>query len=137
MKVCDTVRKETLRVALGVLIGDVIMLGVFWGLKKLEYTVLLGTLLGTAAAVGNFFLMGLAVQKAMNDPDHAKRIVQRSYTMRMIVMAAILIVGFVLPYFHRIALVIPFLLPSLTIQAMRLLGLYKPDEEGGNAANES
>ena len=133
MKICETVRKETVRIALGVLIGDAIMLGVFVALGKLNYTVLLGALLGSIAAVGNFFSMGLAVQKAMNDPDNAKRIVQRSYTMRMIAMAAILIVGFVLPWFHRIALVIPFLLPSLTIQAMRLLGLYKPTEEGGAA----
>ena len=131
MKVCDAVRKETGRVALGVLIGDAIMLAVFFALHKIDYTVLLGALLGTAAAIGNFFIMGLAVQKAMSDPDHAKRIVQRSYALRMIAMAAVLIVGFVLPYFHRIALVIPFLLPALTIQAMRLLGLYKPDEKGG------
>lgn len=131
MKVCDTVRKETIRVALGVLIGDAVMLAIFFALHKLDYTVLLGALLGTVAAVGNFFMMGLAVQRALNDPDHAKRIVQRSYTLRMIAMAAVLIVGFVLPWFHRIALVVPFLLPSLTIQAMRLLGLYKPDEEGG------
>ena len=131
MKACDTVRKETIRVALGVLIGDVVMLAIFFALRKLDLTVIFGALLGTAAAVGNFFAMGLAVQKALNDPDNAKRIVQRSYTLRMIAVAAILIVGFVLPYFHRIALVIPFLLPSLTIHAMRLLGLYKPDEEGG------
>jgi len=137
MKVCKTVRKETFRVALGVLIGDAIMLGVFFALGKLDHTVLFGALLGTVAAVGNFFMMGLAVQKAMNDPDHAKRIVQRSYTLRMIAMAAVLIVGFVLPWFDRIALVIPFLLPSLAIQAMRLLGLYKPNEEGGNASDES
>ena len=131
MKVCETVRKETVRVAIGVLIGDAIMLAIFFALHKLNYAVLLGALLGTVAAVGNFFMMGLAVQRALNDPDNAKRMVQRSYTLRMIAMAAVLIVGFVLPWFHRIALVIPFLLPAVSIHAMRLLGLYKPDEEGG------
>ena len=137
MKVSSAVWKETVHVAAGVLIGDLIMLAVFFALKKLDYTVLLGALLGSVAAIGNFFVMGLSIQKAMDDPDNAKKLVQRSYTLRMIAMAAIMIVGFVLPWFHKVAVVIPILLPGITIQAMRLLGLYKPEQEGGEQTDEA
>lgn len=137
MKIHQTVLKETGHVALGVLIGDAVMLAIFFALKKLDHTVLFGALLGSAAAVGNFFVMGLAVQKAMADPDHARKIVQRSYTLRMIAMAGVMILGFVLPWFDKVAVVIPFLLPGLTIQLMRLFGAFKPQEKGGVENHES
>ena len=56
------------------------------------------------------------------------------YSSTILLLILVLIVGFVLPWFHRIALVIPFLLPALAIHAMRLLGLYKSTEEGGEQA---
>lgn len=137
MKVSSEVSKETMHISIGVLIGDALMLLAFFALKKLDHTVLLGALLGSVAAVGNFFIMGLSIQKAMNDPDNAKRLVQRSYALRMIAMVAIMIVGFVLPWFHKVAVVVPVLLPGLTIQAMRILGLYKPEQEGGGQSDET
>ena len=131
MKISPSVLKETGHIALGVLIGDAVMVAVFALLGRLDYTVLLGALLGSAGAIGNFFLMGLSCQRAMNNPDQAKAMVQRSYTLRMLAMIVVRIVGFVAPCFHVVAVVIPFLLPSITIHAMRLLGLYKPGEKGG------
>lgn len=131
MKINPTIIKETGRVALGVVVGDVIMLAVFFFLKKLDHTVLLGALLGSLSAVGNFFVMGLMVQKALNDPDRTKFIVQRSYTLRMLAMVCVMILGFAAPCFHVVAVVVPFLMPGAAIQMMRLLGLYKPQKEGG------
>lgn len=133
MKIDPTIIKETGRVAIGVAIGDLILLTVFCLLKKLDYTVVLGALLGSAAAVGNFFAMGLGVQKALKDPERAKFLVQRSYTLRMLAMIAVMIIGFVLPCFHVVAVLVPFLLPGASIHVMRLLGLYKPQKEGGDA----
>ena len=131
MKINPTILKETGHVAVGVLIGDALMIAVFALLHKLDHTVFLGALLGSAAAVGNFFVMGLMIQKALDDPDRTKAIVQRSYTMRMLAMVVVMIVGFAAPCFHVVAVVVPFLLPGLTIQAMRLLGMYKPEKKGG------
>ena len=133
MKIGKTVLKETGRVAVGVLIGDLIMLAVFFLLKKLDTTVLLGALLGSAAAVGNFFAMGLGLQKALDDPERTKFLVQRSYTLRMLAMIAVMIVGFVLPWFHVVAVLVPFLLPGVSIHVMRLLGLYQPEKKGDDA----
>lgn len=133
MKISPAILKETGHVALGVAVGDLVMLAVFFLLKKLDYTVWLGTLLGSAAAVCNFFAMGLAVQKALNDTERTKFIIQRSYTLRMLAMIVVMIIGFAAPCFHVVAVLVPFLLPGVTIQVMRLLGLYKPEEKGGKA----
>lgn len=133
MKISPAVLKETGRVAVGVLIADLVMLAVFFLLKKFDITVALGALLGSAAAIGNFFAMGLGLQKALDDPERTKFLVQRSYTLRMLGMVAVMIVGFVLPCFHVVAVLVPFLFPGLSIHVMRLLGLYRPETKGGDA----
>ena len=142
MKIQPTVRQETVRIAKGTCILSFVMLIVFALLKKLDYTVLLGALLGTATAVGNFFLLGLSVQKAADtmkgvemppEPEEdedgeeqpaapmppeiaqAKQKMQLSYTGRMILMAAVGILGLTLPCFHAVATVLPLLFPRMII----------------------
>ena len=131
MKLSPSMKKETGHIALGVLLGDILMIVVFALLKRLDYTVFLGAALGSAAAIGNFLLMGLNLQKAMNNPDRAKLLVQKSYTQRMLAMVGVMIIGFAAPCFHVVAVVVPFLLPGVTIKVMQLLGLYQPEEKGG------
>lgn len=131
MKLAPSIKKETGHITLGVLAGDAVMLAVFALLKRLDTTVWLGTLLGSAGAIGNFLLMALNLQKAMNDSDRAKFLVQKSYTLRMLGMVAVMIVGFVAPCFHVVAVVVPFLLPSVTIKVMQLLGMFRSENKGG------
>lgn len=131
MKISPAIKKETGHIALGVLIGDVVMLAVFLLLKRMDYTVILGALLGSAAAIGNFLFMGLGCQKAMEDPDRAALIVRRSYSRRMLGMVVVMIIGYAVQIFHVVAVVLPFLMPSITIKVMQLLGLYHPKEKGG------
>ena len=131
MKISPAIKKETGHIALGVLIGDIVMLAVFLLLKRMDYTVILGTLLGSAAAILNFFFMGYGCQKAMNDPDRAQLIVKRSYSRRMLGMVVVMIIGFSVPHFQIVAVVIPFLMPSTTIKVMQLLGIFNPKEKGG------
>ena len=131
MKISPAIKKETGHIALGVLIGDVVMLAVFLLLKRMDYTVILGAMLGSTAAILNFLFMGLGCQKAMDDPDRAQLIVKRSYSRRMLGMVVVMIVGFSAPYFHVVAVVLPFLMPSITIKVMQLLGMYHPKEKGG------
>ena len=131
MKLAPSIKKETGHIALGVLIGDAVMLAVFALLKRLDYTVVLGAALGSAAAILNFLFMAMNLQKAMDDPDRAKLLVQKSYTQRMLGLVVVMIIGFAAPCFHVVAVVIPFLLPSVTIKVMQLLGMYNPKEKGG------
>ena len=130
MKISETIKKETVHIAIGVLLGDAVMLLVFALLRKLDLTVVLGAALGSVAAVLNFFVMGISVQRALDCPEKAKAMVQRSYTWRMLAMAGILVLAVKLPYFHPVAAAVPYLLPRITIYAMQLLGLYRPEEKG-------
>lgn len=132
MKLAPSVKKETGHIALGVLAGSAVMLVVFALLRRFDYTVVLGALLGSAAAIGNFFFMAVNLQKAMEDPDRAKKLVHKSYTQRMLGMVAVMVLGFVAPCFHVVAVVVPFLLPSVTIKVMQLLGMFSSREEGGD-----
>ncbi len=120
MKLSPAIIKETRHIAIGVLIGDAIMIAVFALLKRLDYTVFLGTALGTVAVIVNFLLLGIRAQRAMEDPDRARVIIQRSYTFRMLLMVAVLAVGVAAPCFHTVAVVIPFLLQNVTVFVMQL-----------------
>ncbi len=131
MKISRAVLKETGHIALGVVLGSAVMVGVFALLKHFDYTVVLGALLGSVFSIFNFLLMGLTVQKAMDDPVRGKILVQRSYSRRLLMMAVVIIIGFAAPCFHVVAVVVPFLLPRVTILVMQMLGLYQPQKEGG------
>lgn len=63
MKIQPAVRKETRRIALGTGILSLMMILVFVLVRQFDYTVLLGAAWGTIAAVANFFLMALSVQR--------------------------------------------------------------------------
>ena len=52
---------------------------------------------------------------------------QLSYTLRMLLTLAVLLVGFSVPWFYWLSTVLPLLFPRLTIFAMQLLGLYEPE----------
>lgn len=123
------VREQTRNIAIGVLIGDALMLLVFFLLKKLNWTVFTGAALGSAAAVWNFYTMGKTVQKALQDADTAQFRVRRSYTLRTMTLVAVLAAGMLVDWFHPFAVAIPLLFPGLTIHVMRLLGFYRPQEE--------
>lgn len=144
IKIQPAVRKETSRIAVGTLILSAMMLLIFILLGQFDITVVLGALLGSAAAIGNFFLLGLSVQAAaekMNGvhfpsyqdaeadveegeeipaPDspelqQAKRAMQLSYSGRLFLLAIIGVLGLALPCFHAVATVVPFLFPRIVI----------------------
>ena len=110
MKIDPAIRRETRRVACGIAVADLLMFGVFLLLKKFDYTVILGALLGSAAAVLNFFLLGITMQKAADREDGQKKLVQSSYSLRMMMICLTIILGAVLPVFHTVAVIVPFLL---------------------------
>ena len=74
MKVDKTVKKETLYIAALSGVLSLLMQAVFLVIGQWHFSVFLGNLWGYAAAVGNFFLMGLTVQKAvLKDEEEAKK----------------------------------------------------------------
>ena len=149
MKVQPAVMAETKKIAVGTGVLTLLMIAGILILRKFDYTVVLGALLGMSAAVGNFFLMALTVQKVTegmpklpmlekneqdaNEPedeepeptlsDEAKQAgkkMQLSYTLRMLALAAVAALAITAPIFHSWAALIPMLFPRIVISIMNL-----------------
>ena len=148
MKVQETVKRETLNIAAGTVILTGVMLLVFAILGKMDVAVILGGVLGCAAAVLDFFLLGLTVQGAAamqaqlpasktEDVDEngepiqteeqravlqkIRQKMQLSQMGRMVMLVAVAAVGAVAPCFHLVATVVPFLFPKAVIYVRTLL----------------
>ena len=81
-KIDPTIKRETAYIA-AVTVGlSVLMQTVFFLMNKWTLSVLFGNLLGIAAAVGNFFLMGLTVQRALSEDK--KKATRRIRTHRIL-----------------------------------------------------
>lgn len=113
-KVDAVVVKETRFIATVVLTGSLLMQAVFLILRQWDYTVLLGNLLGAAAALLNFFLMALAVVKSLGmAKEDATKHMRGSHSLRMLMLFGICAIGAAAPCFHLVAVLIPLVLPSI------------------------
>lgn len=150
MKVDPVVKKETKTMALGVLVLCLVMLAVFAFLKRLDYTVIIGTALGFFAAVANFFLMAFSVQKSAekmngvrieddepagddeNEEEQkekplspeaklAKKFMQASYTGRMLMLVIVAILAVSLPFINAVSCLIVLLFPRLVILLTQMI----------------
>ena len=93
-----------------------LMQAVFLIISKWDYTVLLGNLWGIIIAVGNFFVMGLFVQKAvMQDEKDARQTVKASQSLRFVGIFILAVVGVLIPFFNSVAVVIPLIFPRVAI----------------------
>ena len=115
-KVDPTVKAETRFIALVVLILLALMEAVFLIIGQWDITVLLGGLYGAAVAVGNFFLMGLTVQKCLTlEPDEAKKRMKLSQQGRLMLMLVLCMIGAALPCFNTVALLVPQFFPRIGV----------------------
>lgn len=115
-KIDKIVLKETRYIATVTVILCVLLQAVFLIIGKWDYTHLLGTLLGGAVAVGNFLLMGITVQKAVEkDEQDAKKLVKSSQSARFAMLVVVAVLGYVTPVFNTIALIIPYLFPRIAV----------------------
>lgn len=118
MKIDKTVIKETKYIASFVIIFSVLMQAVFLMISKWDYTVLLGNLWGIIIAVGNFFVMGLFVQKAVTqDEKEARQTVRASQSLRMAAIFVLAAVGLIIfkQTSTRVAIVLPLIFPRIAI----------------------
>ena len=121
------VKKETKRVVGMTGIGLILMWILFAVLHfampdkvPLDYTVFLGGIGGGAVAVLNFFLMGLAVQKAASASDEgtARMNLKASFSQRFLMQILWVILAIVAPCFHFVAGIAPLLFPGTGIKIM-------------------
>lgn len=124
-KIDPTILKETCYIATVVFLLSLILQSVFLIIGKWDYTVLLGNLLGFLAAVGNFFLMGLSVQSALGKEEKdAKSMMKVSQSLRLLLLFVVGVIGYVVPVFNILAVIIPFLFPRIAV-ALRPLFIKK------------
>ena len=92
-----------------------------------DYTVILGGLAGGLVAVGNFFFMGIAVQKVAADTneDSARTRMKASYSQRMMIQMLWVVLAIVLPCFQFVAGILPLLFPSFGIKLTGVIGQRK------------
>lgn len=122
-KIDATVKKETLNVAMWEGVLTAVMLAVFLVLKAFDWTVLTGAVLGAAAAVLNFLLMGLTIQGAVGlEEKDARTRLRGSQNLRMAMLTLIAVLGAALPCFNMWAVLIPLFFPriAVTVRSRRI-----------------
>ena len=152
MKVQQTIKTETIKIAAGSFVLTALMVTVFAIAGKIDATVFGGAIIGWFAAVLDFFLLGLTVQKAariqaehpikvqpenesgsddetenkqFSDPETAariKRTIRLSYYGRRLMLLAVAATGLT-KYISLLAVIVPMLFPKLVIQLKNLIGL--------------
>ena len=129
-KVQPAVKKETKRVVMITGAGLILMWILFAILHftmpdkvPFDYTVILGGIGGGVIAVLNFFLMGLAVQKAASATDEgtARMKLKASYSQRFMMMILWVIVAIVAPCFQFVAGIAPLLFPGT---GLKFVGIF-------------
>lgn len=122
VKIDKTVIKETKYIASFVIIFSVLMQAVFLIISKWDYTVLLGNVYGAAVAVGNFFVMGLFVQKAVSQEEKdARQTVKASQSLRFVGIFVLAVLGILISFLNSITVVIPLIFPRIAIMLRPLM----------------
>mgnify|MGYP000756217566 CR=1 FL=1 len=144
MKLQPESKKELLRIACGVSLCTAVMWVVFAALHlvgwvKFDDTVVLGSLVGAAVAIGNFAGICFVVQKIIDEPDEKRRkaTLQLSYNSRMLLQALWVVVAVAAPCFQPFASVLPLLFPRVTIYYLQITGKYKPLAPAGPSVDVS
>lgn len=128
----DVLKKEAGYIAAGTVVLSALVQIVWVVFFKYDLSVFLGGLWGGTFAVVNFVLMGLTVQKVARESDQmaAKRRMQASYQMRMILIILATVLAIIVPGISWVMAVISLFFPRLTILVMPL---FRPDlrKKGG------
>lgn len=126
MIVDKVVKKETINIAIGILICSVITQMIFLIIGNYNLGVLLGSIYGGVVVLLNFFLMGLTVQNVtkIEDQSEAKKRIQLSYSIRQLVLFLLIGAGMYIAVtfeiFHWFPILIAVLYPRITIAAISI-----------------
>ncbi|MGO5113897.1 ATP synthase subunit I [Candidatus Avoscillospira sp. LCP25S3_F1] len=130
-------RREIKRISTGVLLGSALMVAVFAVLGRFSWPVLWGALLGDTVAIGNFVFLGISVQKAAAAEElRGRQIMQFTYSLRMLIVVAALALSMAVEVFYWLTVLIPLLLPRITILVLQITGAYKPDKGANEVKGE-
>ena len=110
------IKKETTYISIWTMALSLIMQGVIFFMGKWNSGVLLGNLLGGAAAVLNFCLMCKGILAAVEkDEQDAKTMIRMSRTLRMFMLLAVAAIGAVFSFFNTWTVLISLFFPRIAI----------------------
>ena len=125
-KIDPTVRRETGYIAVWTLLFSLLMEAVYLLLHRWEPGVLFGNLLGAAAAILNFLLMGLTVQRAVGKEEkEAANLMKLSQAGRMFMLVLVGLAVALIPVFKLLPTLIPLFFPRLAVAIRPLLDRKK------------
>lgn len=136
-------RKEVLRIAIGTLVCDVIMVAGLFLLSQFYIgtfdliKIVLGALCGSVIAVVNFAILCLTVQIAVNIENKRKMKArfQTSYNLRLIIQAGWIVAAFLLrSKIHFVAAAAPIFFPKIVILYLQFKGKLFPADSSTPAA---
>ncbi|MCR5656295.1 MAG: ATP synthase subunit I [Butyrivibrio sp.] len=142
MAVQSAVKKETSFIAIGTGIACLVMLIIFFILHQVvpsdapfgytvpfDYTIFLGAIGGLLVAVGNFFWMGLTVQKitgmSEEETDRARSTMAVSLRYRTMLQLLWVIIAILVPAVNLVTGVVPLFIPSILIKIRGILSARK------------
>ena len=119
--------KQTAQIAIGQAVCLALMYGVYALLHRFGLPVLLGGLIGAVLAVANFFFMAVvatvAADKAQaQDVAGGQKLMKGAYPIRLLVLAAVLVLCAASGYFDILALVLPLLFVRPIILVWEFVG---------------
>ena len=121
-KIDTVVWKETKYIALWTVVFSAIMQSVYLVIGYWDVTVLLGNLLGGAAIVFNYFMIGVTVQKALDKEEkEAKQTIKTSASLRNLYLFLVALLGVLVDCFAIIPLLLCFFFPRLAIMIRPLV----------------
>lgn len=138
----SAVKDFMLPIIAGLAVGEIITVAVFAVIGKFDLPVLWGALWGIAVMTVYYLLMARAVIKAASgDPDIAKKLIQASYSGRMVLLIVLMGIGLYLSRSLELLNWIPMLLavffPRISIAIWQLISntkkLYTSDADNPEA----
>lgn len=134
LEIQPAVKKETVRIFITTLIGTIIMWLAVLVLHliipetvRFDVTVFLGGIGGMLVAVLNFFWMGITVQKVASTEDdkQARSIMKLSYSRRVLVQIAWIVIALVAEPIWWVTGILPLLFPSAGIKIKGIIDQIK------------
>ena len=116
-----------------ILLADLLIFIAALPFYGLNITIPAGLLLGTAASLANFIILGLSSERAVErgSAKAAKRYMFSFYLIRLAIMGAALAAGFNCAYFNPVCTFIPLLYPKLFYSGSAILNRGKNSRKGG------
>ena len=116
-----------------ILLADLLIFIAALPFYGLSITIPAGLLLGTAASLANFIILGLSSERAVErgSAKAAKRYMFSFYLIRLAILGAALAAGFNCAYFNPVCTFIPLLYPKLFYSGSAIFNRGKNSRKGG------